>query len=76
MSDVKFKVGDRAVVNNNYDILALDRDKLVGAKGIVTKVVEDAPELLFFRADDDTLDGFGPDKTWALIDFELDKLED
>lgn len=73
---VKFNVGDRAVVNNSYDPLAIDRAKLVGAKGTVSEVVEDAPELLFFKADDDTLDGFGPDKAWAVIDFELDKLED
>lgn len=72
----KFNVGDRAVVNNNYDIMAFDRDRLIGAKGVVTEVVEDAPELLFFKADDEALDGFGPDKTWAVIDFELDKLED
>ena len=76
MSDVKFKVGDRAVVNNKYDIMALDRDKLIGAKGTVTEVVEGAEELLFFKADDEALDGFGPDKAWAVIDFELDKLED
>lgn len=76
MSDVKFKVGDRAVVNNNYDIMALDRYKLIGAKGTVTEVVEGAEELMFFKADDEALDGFGPDKAWAVIDFELDKLED
>ena len=56
--------------------LALDRDKLIGAKGTVTEVVEGAEELLFFKADDEALDGFGPDKAWAVIDFELDKLED
>jgi len=73
---VKFQAGDRAVVNSHYDFLAIDRDKLVGAVGTVFEVVEDAPELLFFKADDPNVGGHGPDNTWALMDHELDKLED
>lgn len=76
MSEPKFKVGDRAVVNNMFDILVPDRDRVIGAIGTVTDVVQDAPELLYFKADDPKSDGWGPDGSWAVIDFELDKLED
>lgn len=71
----KFKVGDRAMVNADYDNMAIDRDKLIGAEGTVVMVVPGAEDRLFFKADDDRLDGWGPDKAWAVLDFELDKLE-
>lgn len=75
MSDVKFKIGDRARVNSDYDPLSLDRDKLIGSVGTVIQNVPEAPEYLFFKADDSALDGWGPDGTWAVMDYELDKLE-
>jgi hypothetical protein len=73
---VKFRVGDRAVVNSHYDSRAIDRDKFIGAVGTVVATVPGAEELMFFKADDGELKGSGPDNTWAVIDFELDKLED
>lgn len=76
MSDVTFKAGDRAKVNAKFDFLVPDRDRLIGKPGVVTDVIPDAPERMYFKADDPSLMGWGPNGSWAVIDYELDKLED
>lgn len=70
----KFKVGDRAVVNAQFDELALDRDRLIGSYGVISDVVPEDHSLLFFKADNPDLDGWGPDGSWAVLDYELDKI--
>lgn len=75
MSDVKFQVGDRAKVNHLFDILVPDRDRLIGQEGVVTEVLPDFPERLFFMPDNASARGYGPNGSWAILDYELDKLE-
>lgn len=70
----KFKVGDRAVINSQFDKLALDRDRLIGSYGVVVDVVPEDPSLLFFKLDNPNLAGWGKDGSWAVIDHELDKI--
>lgn len=71
----KFSVGDRAVVNDQFDPRVPNREALVGAEGTISYVVPDSPELLYFVPDNSSLAGLGLGGSWAVIDFELDKLE-
>jgi hypothetical protein len=75
VSEVAFKVGDRAVVNGSFDVLVPDRDRLIGKPGTVVDAVPDVPECLYFKPDDSSVYGWGKDGCWAVFDYELDKLE-
>lgn len=76
MSEVTFKAGDRARVNHKFDIQVPDRDRLIGQEGVVTGVLPDAPHLMYFLPDNESARGYAHDGSWAVIDYELDKLED
>lgn len=69
-----FKIGDRAIVNDTFDTSVPDRNNYIGTVGTVTDQVPGAPECLFFTPDDPTKMGmFG---AWAVMDHELDRVED
>lgn len=69
-----FKIGDRAIVNDTFDELVPDRENYIGTVGTVTDQVPEQPECLWFTPDDPRKLGmFG---VWAVMDSELDKLED
>ena len=72
---MKFEIGERAVVNNDYDTLVPDevRNKVVGMTGWVSGKVDEfylwfMPDIPVERVPND----FGQ---WAVTADELDKLE-
>lgn len=75
MSEIKFKVGDRAVINASFDPLVPYRDRLIGQYGVISDQVPDVPECLYIKLDNKDLVGFGADGSWAVLAEELDKIE-
>lgn len=75
MSNVKFKIGDRVVVNDTYDDTVPNylREQVVGAVGYVSgKATE---QLLWFMPDVE-VDGMPHDfGQWAVLGTELDAVE-
>lgn len=72
----KFKIGDRAVVNDLVDPLIPSelRNQMLGARGQISALVPEDNSLVFFKPDTPKTDY--PTTDWALIDHELDKLDD
>lgn len=69
-----FKIGDRAIVNDTFDTSVPDRNNYIGTVGTVTDQVEEAPECLWFTPDDPAK--LRPWGAWAVLDTELDLMED
>lgn len=69
---MSFNVGDRVVINDNYDEFVPCRDQLIGQAGVITFQVPDVPECLFVKMDDPNLTGWGSDGSWAVLAEEVD----
>jgi hypothetical protein len=72
---MNFNIGDRAVINDQFDPLVPYRDALIGQSGIITDQVPDAPQCLYIKLDNPDLRGHAWDGSWAVLAEELDKVE-
>jgi hypothetical protein len=72
-----YNIGDRVKINHTYDGNPVLFPKTIGAVGTVTEKVPGSPECLWFTPDEPVV-GVGCDESgqWAVLDSELDKLED
>lgn len=73
MTEPKFKNGDRAVVTQE---IASHRPDLIGQVGTVVDQIEELPALLYIKLDDPNLAGNGDGGSWAVMEHELEKVED